>query len=317
MATLAEMIEDVRAEIGDPVLLEGIANSTSTALVLADDINLAQPANAWNGKSCFLTATLTAANEGKARTIFRSFTGSLEFSLPFPAALVAGDEYGIAVYSDARYVRAINEAIAVMDDFVPRKTVEPIAVSANSYRTVPTSAAGILNVVRVEELQATGAVDYRGLWAWNPHSDEIEWKTTWAQSKNLSMHVVRQNDRLSDPDDAMTIPDAELRYVIILASGFLLKSTTEKEFDAATGGIKSYRRGNVSVTYRDFQSETEKIMASTHAELRFRFPGTGVAISKNKTSLTGTMIRKSPTIRTGWDDGHGWTANPILKPLGE
>lgn len=272
-STRAQLRSLLRDEIGDVERITGTATGGSSTTVV-DTSRLTQADNYWRNLTIHIkTTTDTFAPQGEARRIASSTqsTSTVTVELPFSAAVQAGDTYGIAIFSDARLNQALNDSLYRFSRWRPHKTTEPLSVSDGSRRFTPTSANDIRSVKKVEFFDniAQDFIDYAGQWQWDDHLRQIEFTYWWSESKILTIHIQKNHASLTTDSQQVTVLPHEENLVVRLAAALLLLSMSEKEFKTDFGELKpkSWRRGNVSMTYGDFKNEAMAIMEAIMKEI--------------------------------------------------
>lgn len=264
----------LRDEIGDAERVSGTATGGSLTTVV-DSSRLTQVNDYWKKQTVYIkTTTDTLAPQGEARRISSSTqsTATVTVELPFSAAVQSGDTWGIAVFSDSRMNQALNDALQRFSRWRPYKTTESMNVASGSRRFAPTSANNIRNVRKVEFFDNTTQeyVDYHGQWVWDDHLRQIEFSYWWTESKTLTLHIQKNHPALTDESTQVTVLPNEENLIVRLAAVLLLMSMSEKEFRDDFGELKpkSWRRGEVSMTYGDFKTEISSLHETVMKDIK-------------------------------------------------
>jgi len=259
-STLAQLRASVRQEVGDEERITGTATGGSLTEVI-DTSRLTQADDHWKGHKVFIKDTTDdLAPKGESRKIAASAsaTAKLIVEFPFSAAVASGDTYSIAVFSDAQIDAAINNALQMeVSKWLPEKTFENLAVSANLHRFAPTSANSIRWIDKIEYVDSAlnQQIDYAGMWSWNSFLRKVEWTFFWNESKTLMMQIARDHAKLTTDASTVTVLPREEPLLTKLAAADLLLGLSEKELRNDFGNLKpkSWRRGDVSESYESAQ----------------------------------------------------------------
>lgn len=274
-STLAQLRAALRQEIGDMERITGTATGGSLTTII-DTTKLDQVDNHWRSLKVFIRDTTDdLAPNGDQRRIASSSQSatSLTVELPFSAAVEAGDEYAIAVFSDVQLNAAINNALMLeMSKWLPFKTSETLNVSANLHRFAPVSANSIRWIDKVEFIDSSlnVQIDYAGMWSWNEFLRMVEWSFFWSESRTLNMLIARDHAALSLDADTVTVLPREEPMLVKLASADLLLAMTEQQIRTDFGNIspKSWKRGDVSESYDSIQDHFGNVRKAIVEEMK-------------------------------------------------